>query len=211
MASMANMASIPRGGIEALKAARDRLCATLQSEVQTVEEALHSEYDKVEAAFDGLAVEDVRIADLRQLEWDKLAAGRAELEAEKAAMEGVQAFHSSRIKLNIGGKHFETSRSTLCAVPDSMLGAMFSGRHELTPDEDGSYFIDRDGKHFRHIVNYLRNGTIQVELNTDIARELAIEAEYYGLGDLASVLRTDTLDITKYVHGGIKLAVFMWV
>ena len=124
-----------RAGIEALKTARERLCATLQSEVKAVEEALHSEYDKVENAFEALsaeaalraeqaAVEDARIADLRQLEWDKVAAGHAKLEDEKAAMEGIQAFHSSRIKLNIGGKRFETSRSTLCAMPESMLAAM---------------------------------------------------------------------------------------
>ena len=114
-------------------------------------------------------------------------------------MEGLQQFQSSRIKLNIGGKRFETSRGTLCMQPDSMLAAMFSGRHALTPDEDGSYFIDRDGKHFGHILNFLRQGTIQVELNTDPARALAIEAEFYGLSDLASVLRADGLDITRYL------------
>ena len=201
---------LPRDGIEALKAAKDRLRETLQSEVQTLEEALHTEYNKVEAAFEGLAVEaarqtehavneDARLASLHQLEWDKLAAERAKLDAEKAAMEGLQQFHSSRIKLNIGGKRFETSRGTLCMQPDSMLAAMFSGRHALTPDEDGSYFIDRDGKHFGHILNFLRQGTIQVELNTDPARALAIEAEFYGLSDLASVLRADGLDITRYL------------
>ncbi|CAH3173461.1 unnamed protein product, partial [Porites evermanni] len=35
-----------------------------------------------------------------------------------------------------------------------MLCAMFSGRHELKPDgDDGAYFIDRDGKLFRAILD----------------------------------------------------------
>jgi hypothetical protein len=129
-----------RDGIEALKAAKDRLRKRLQSEVQTLEEALHTEYNKVEAAFEGLAVEtarqaehavneDARLASLHQLECDKLAAERAKLDAEKAAMEGKWQFQSSQVKLNVRGKRFETSRGTLCMVPDSMLAAMFrSGR-----------------------------------------------------------------------------------
>ena len=97
------MPVLSRDGIEALKAAKDRLRVTLQSEVQTLEEALHTEYNKVEAAFEGLAVEaarqaehavneDARLASLHQLEWDKLAAERAKLDAEKTAMEGLQQF-----------------------------------------------------------------------------------------------------------------------
>ena len=39
-----------------------------------------------------------------------------------------------------------------------MLAAMFSGRHLTAIDEDGRYFIDRDGTHFRHILNFLRDG-----------------------------------------------------
>ena len=49
----------------------------------------------------------------------------------------------SRIKLDIGGSLFTTTTSTLSRFPDSMLAAMFSGRHELPKTEDGTYFIDR--------------------------------------------------------------------
>ena len=56
----------------------------------------------------------------------------------------------STIKLNVGGKIYKTTLDTLQKDPDSMLSAMFSGRHELRKDEeDGAYFIDRDGKLFR--------------------------------------------------------------
>ena len=53
------------------------------------------------------------------------------LEDEKKAMEGVYKFQSSRVKLDVGGQCFTTSRSTLTKQSDTMLAIMFSGRHEL--------------------------------------------------------------------------------
>jgi len=43
-----------------------------------------------------------------------------------------------------------------------MLAAMFSGRHFVQKDEDGRYFIDRDGTHFRYILNFLRDGNTYI-------------------------------------------------
>ena len=57
---------------------------------------------------------------------------------------------ASTIRLNVGGKIYETTLGTLRKDPDSMLCAMFSGRFDLKANErDGTYFIDRDGKLFR--------------------------------------------------------------
>ena len=54
------------------------------------------------------------------------------------------------IKLNVGGQIFKTSIETLLKDPDSMFASMFSERFDVKPDkEDGAYFIDRDGTHFR--------------------------------------------------------------
>ena len=63
------------------------------------------------------------------------------------------------IPLNVGGCHFVTTLSTLTKDKDSMLAAMFSGRHELDTDSEGRYFIDRDGTYFKEILNYLRDST----------------------------------------------------
>ncbi len=66
-------------------------------------------------------------------------------------------------------------------IQGSMLHAMFSGRFDTKPSEDGSYFIDRDGTHFRYILNYLRTGQLIVskdELDR-IREELLAEAEFY--------------------------------
>ena len=61
-----------------------------------------------------------------------------------------QVHFASTVKLNVGGKIYKTTLNTLRKDPDSMLCAMFSGRFEVKADEeDGAYFIDRDGKLFR--------------------------------------------------------------
>ncbi|CAO3608901.1 unnamed protein product [Cunninghamella blakesleeana] len=63
----------------------------------------------------------------------------------------------NKIKLNIGGKVFETTLATLQREQSSLLATMFSGKHTLEPCSDGSYFIDRDPTHFRLVLNYLRD------------------------------------------------------
>lgn len=61
-----------------------------------------------------------------------------------------QVHFASTVKLNVGGKIYKTTLNTLRKDPNSMLCAMFSGRYEVKADEeDGAYFIDRDGKLFR--------------------------------------------------------------
>ena len=80
---------------------------------------------------------------------------------EKSAIEEItktlnEVHFASTIKLNVGGKIYKTTLDTLKKDPDSMLCAMFSGRFELKADEDdGAYFIDRDGKLFRWVLNQL--------------------------------------------------------
>jgi hypothetical protein len=102
---------------------------------------------------------------------------------EKLAVASTQTI-APRIKIDVGGTRHVTSSATLTRFPNTMLGAMFSGRHELTLDEDGYFFIDRDGTHFRHILNFLRNPEcLSFELSPPALRELKREAEYYGLAD----------------------------
>ena len=77
------------------------------------------------------------------------------LRRERSAFEEIARIlnlvhFDSTIKLNVGGKIYKTTLDTLQKDPDCMLSAMFSGRDELRKDEeDGAYFIDRDGKLFR--------------------------------------------------------------
>ena len=101
---------------------------------------------------------------------------------------------SQRLKLNVGGSKFETTLSTLTRHPDSMLGAMFSGRHEVPQDDDGYVFIDRDGTHFRIILNFLRTGVLDVPESLKAANELTRELQYYQLDTCVEAGALSTTD-----------------
>ena len=112
---------------------------------------------------------------------------REALEAEKATMEEAHTFQNSTIVLSVGGHRFETSRQTLTSVSGTYLASMFSGRFPLTPNAEGAYFIDRDGAHFRHILNFLRDPVEKFKLNVNVnegqREELKAELAYFGLLD----------------------------
>ncbi|KAK4346136.1 hypothetical protein RND71_036312 [Anisodus tanguticus] len=94
------------------------------------------------------------------------------------------------VRLNIGGKKFCTTLDTLMQrEPDSMLAAMFSGCHTICQESEKGYiFVDRDGKHFRHILNWLRDGVIPPLKDSEYA-QLLREAEYYQLLGLVDVIK----------------------
>lgn len=72
-------------------------------------------------------------------------------------MAGIVNLDGEVIALNVGGTHhMMTERDVLTLVKGSTLEKMFSGMHELKKIE-GEVFLDRDGKTFQYLVNYLRN------------------------------------------------------
>jgi hypothetical protein len=136
---------------------------------------------------------------------EAILAGAAEekqkWEAEKTALAGVQQFEPI-VKLNVGGVRVTTSLTTLRRFPDTMMGSMFSGRHTITPEEDGYFFIDRDGTHFRHILNFLRSPEgytgYRVGVSGAEEQELRRECEYYCLDELMFPFTEKSLPYYRY-------------
>eukprot|EP00058_Branchiostoma_floridae_P022949 XP_002608439.1 hypothetical protein BRAFLDRAFT_96577 [Branchiostoma floridae] len=91
------------------------------------------------------------------------------------------------ISLNVGGRHFDTTLSTLLKYEDSMLAAMFSGRHRVVTDKDDRYFIDRDGSQFGHILEFLRQDKLPPP---EVAKAVLEDAEFYGLHQLSEKMET---------------------
>eukprot|EP00112_Aurelia_sp_Birch-Aquarium-sp1_P018462 Seg4406.1 transcript_id=Seg4406.1/GoldUCD/mRNA.D3Y31 product="BTB/POZ domain-containing protein KCTD7" protein_id=Seg4406.1/GoldUCD/D3Y31 len=107
---------------------------------------------------------------------------------------------SEVIKLNVGGHIFQTSLQNMRKYPESTLAAMFSENFDLVKGDDGAYFIDRDGTHFRHILNFIRSGDSPPENILETAKEELIrEAEFFGLGLLAEIIKEPN---TEIIEGG---------
>ena len=147
---------------EAIKAAAMKEAGDMKAEAEKIMQDAHKETEEMK---------------LEIVKWEE----------EKAAVTSTQIFEP-KVKLDVGGNLFTTTSATLTRFPDTMIGAIFSGRHALIKDEAGVYFIDRDGRHFHYILNFLRSPETfdrsVLKWSTILAAELKNEAEYYGLKDL---------------------------
>ncbi|KAM7065526.1 BTB/POZ domain-containing protein KCTD21 isoform 1-T4 [Acridotheres tristis] len=104
---------------------------------------------------------------------------------------------SEPITLNVGGKLYTTSLSTLTSFPDSMLGAMFSGKIPTKKDRQGNCFIDRDGKIFRYILNFLRTSHLDLPEDFQEMGLLRREVDFYQIQPLIEALQEKEVELSK--------------
>ena len=99
------------------------------------------------------------------------------------------------ITLNVGGKLFTTTRTTLTTKdPNSMLARMFSDDlWHNTLDSSGAILIDRSPKYFEPILNYLRGGELVVDKGINLQGVLA-EARFYGITSAIELLEARVED-----------------
>lgn len=90
---------------------------------------------------------------------------------------------TEEIVINVGGVYYYTSRQTLSHA------SYFS---RLIDENEWYAFIDRDPKHFRVVLNWLRGCRSAQSLprQEECISELLDEAEFYAMDDLATTLRS---------------------
>ena len=86
------------------------------------------------------------------------------------------------IHLNVGGTLYSTTRETLTKFPESRLHAMFKDNPtEVCPqDRQGNYFINRDGKTFQFILQFLRDESVEMT-KYDNEKLFVTEMEYFRI------------------------------
>ncbi|KAI3894340.1 hypothetical protein MKW92_042974 [Papaver armeniacum] len=91
---------------------------------------------------------------------------------------------SDKVRLNVGGKIFETTATTLAgASRSSMFGAMFDDEWNLQPRESNEeYFIDQDPDCFSVLLQLIRTGELHVPPHIP-EKLLYRQALFYGLLD----------------------------
>lgn len=100
--------------------------------------------------------------------------------------------YDNKIKLNVGGQIFFTTLSTLTRTPSFFQG-MFSGSFTLERDANDAYFIDRDPTYFRYVLNFLRDGSVDIsEMTLTDKKSLLSEAKYYQVPALIQQLQSST-------------------
>jgi hypothetical protein len=93
------------------------------------------------------------------------------------------------VQLNVGGKHYEVSRDTLERCKGSMLASLISSNwREGNSDDSEPIFIDRNGRLFEYVLDYLRTNKVHVPLSVSRSA-LQEELEYFGVdADMSQVI-----------------------
>lgn len=112
--------------------------------------------------------------------------------------------HDDWVKLNVGGRVFVTTRSTLTHSGGSnMLSFMFGNDWHSSTDESGAYLIDRSPEYFAPLLNYLRCGKLHLDPGVSAVNVLE-EARFFGLDELEpqleALVRQDDPDTASFTR-----------
>jgi len=92
------------------------------------------------------------------------------------------------IKLNVGGRIFQTKYSTLLSVKDTLFAKIISSAIDKG-ETITELFFDRSYTHFHLVLDYLRTKKfIPKGLAKSTIDELKVECEYYGITSIDEVL-----------------------
>ena len=100
------------------------------------------------------------------------------------------------VRLNVGGTWYTTTMATLESQPSPIFSNLLQepdkGALKMDDADSGYYFIDRDGAIFRHVLNFLRTGAVNVPADFAEFDLLMSDAKFYGLTKLENLITEKT-------------------
>eukprot|EP00026_Physarum_polycephalum_P011253 Phypoly_transcript_11460.p1 GENE.Phypoly_transcript_11460~~Phypoly_transcript_11460.p1 ORF type:complete len:250 (+),score=50.89 Phypoly_transcript_11460:66-815(+) len=94
------------------------------------------------------------------------------------------------VHLNVGGVKYTTTSATLLQQGENYFTGLLSGKFPDLLDENGAYFIDRNGTYFGVVLEYLRSSEISIP--KDISRKSVLtEARFYLIEGLIESLEQE--------------------
>ena len=180
-----------------LRTTIDQLKSVIDDEARRLDEreaAAAAQMKDLDARDKALDAREAQVQALEVLVATALSEGEAKLAEERASWDALAAkleasLTPDRIKMDVGGKIFAAGKSTLTSRPETFFGAMFSGRFPMCPQDDGTYFIDRDPSVFGVVLNFLRG--VPPDLDGMLEREVAqlkTDADYFQICDLVDMI-----------------------
>lgn len=102
-------------------------------------------------------------------------------------MQTSESKPNSIVKLNIGGVKYLTTEQTLCYCGrENFFTGLLSGKIPSLKDDDGFFFIDRNGEPFRYLLQFMRTGRLLVP--SELMADVQLEAAFYSIDLRGSAL-----------------------
>jgi hypothetical protein len=103
----------------------------------------------------------------------------------------ILSLDTAPVHIDVGGHLYTSSLETLTKYPTSRISKMFNGSIPIVLDAlKHHYFIDRDGKLFRHVLNFLRTSRLVLPENFNDFEALIAEAKFYELETMVTQLES---------------------
>jgi predicted heme/steroid binding protein len=91
----------------------------------------------------------------------------------------------SRVKFDVGGRIFVTSKSTLQSQKGSLFEKILTDGGQIPLTEEGAYFLDRNPKYFEWILDFCRSAQVPA-IDTNEAWNLWMEAQFFHMDNLSA-------------------------
>lgn len=164
-----------------------------------------------------MAVERERLKGEREqheykIRYDREALQQEQKQLEQAKQRGPEIIHAQEpVTVEVGGEKFRTELRTLSKCEGSVFPALVDTLQRKRKDKDKNerdpyIFIDRDGRHFRFILNFMRQGKQVMRSsamrNPDsyVLEEILAEVQYYQMAELERLVKLKKTSLEKAVN-----------